>query len=342
MLKSIRNLLLILFIIVGLYVMHSLSKIMLPLVVAVMFVLLYEPLFNQLNKRKIPAWLITPFLAIATIFLLTIVVQIFVDATQSIFSDRVLLGDLLYKKIDSILKYFDNLLPVDIDATLLESARDSLMSASSVSAFAGNSFSVISAFGSSFFMFSLYFLILLFSMPGYNRYISYIAGKDGSFLDNAKHIQKTIVSYMTVKFIVSIITGVITLIVCLSFGIKYAVFWAFMTFLLNFIPTLGSIIATILPSLMAFIQFDSMLKVFVFVFILLGVQMTIGNVIEPRIMGNKLRLNTVTIIFGLVFWSFIWGIPGAFLSVPLLVIVKIFLENNESFTFISRIMGKPD
>lgn len=342
MIKSIRNLLFILFIIVVLYVMHSLSKIILPLVIAVMLVLLYEPFFNLLNKKKIPAVLITPILAVGTFIILTVVVQIFVDATQSIFADRVVLGELLYKKIVSIIDYFDDLLPFDIDASLIEDSMEKLLSASSLSAFAGNSFSIISSFGSSFFMFSLYFLILLFSMPGYNKYIDYIAGSDKKFLENARHIQKSIVSYMTVKFIVSLITGSIALVVCLIFGVKYAVFWGFMTFLLNFIPTLGSAIATILPALMAFVQFDSMFRVFLFVSILFGIQLTIGNVIEPKIQGNRLRLNTVTIIFGLVFWAFIWGIPGAFLSVPLLVIVKIFLQNNESLKFISRIMGQAD
>lgn len=342
MLKSIRNILLCLFIIVVLFVMHSLGTILLPLVVAVIFVLLYEPIFSFLNRKKIPTWLITPILAVVTILVLNIVIQIFVDVTQSIFSDRMVLGKLLYNKIISIIGYFDDILPFELDASLIESSIEYLLSASSLSAFAGNSFSVISSFGSSFFMFSLYFLILLFSMPGYEKYIVHIAGTDKKFLDNAEHIQKSIVSYMTVKFVVSLITGTISFIVCLIFGVKYAIFWAFLTFLLNFIPTVGSIIATTLPSLMAFIQFDSMVKLFVFVLILFGVQITIGNVIEPKIMGNRLRLNTVTIIFGLVFWAFVWGIPGAFLSVPLLVIIKIFLQNNESLAFISRVMGKPE
>lgn len=342
MIKSIRNLLLSMVVILVLYVMHSLSRVVLPLIVAIMVVQLYEPLFHTMHKRRIPVFLITPILAVVTIGMLIFFVQIFVDSTQAIYQDRVELGRLLYNKILSILNYFDTLLPFKLDASVLQSWIDNLLSESSLTSFAGTSISVLSTFGSSFFMFSLYFLILLFSMPGYDKYITYIAGSDKKFLINSKHIQKSIGSYMTVKFFVSMVTGTIALIVCLLFGIKYAVFWGFVTFLLNFIPTIGSIIATLLPALMAFIQFESLVKFFLFVGILLGVQMAIGQFIEPKIMGNRLRLNTVTIIFGLVFWSFIWGIPGAFLSVPLLVIIKIFLQNNESFVFISRIMGKPD
>lgn len=342
MIKSIRNILLSLLVILVLYLMHALAGILLPLAIAVIVVLLYEPLFRIMYKKRIPGILITPMLAIGTIGVLVFVIQIFVDSAQAIYQDRTNLAELLYDKILSLLNYFDGVLPFKMDATLLESWIDTLTSESTLTSFAGTSISALSSFGSSYFMFTLYFLILLFSMPGYNKYLHYIAGNDKRFLINAKHIQRSIVSYMIVKFFVSLITGSLALIVCLIFDVNYAIFWGFVTFSLNFIPTIGSIIATIMPSLMAFIQFDSPFKIVLFISILFAIQLMIGQLIEPRIMGNRLRLNTVTIIFGLVFWSFIWGIPGAFLSVPLLVMLKIFLQNNESFEFISRIMGKPE
>lgn len=250
--------------------------------------------------------------------------------------------DLLYKRILGIFTYLDSVLPVTLNKDVLEAGIDKLFSSSSLTNFAGSSFNAISSFGSSFFMFGLYFLILLFSMPGYEKYLDHVAGRDTKFRENAEHIQKSIVSYMTVKFLASLVTGIFTLVVCLLFDVKYAVFWGFATFLLNFIPTLGSIIATFLPTIMGFIQFDSILRVLVLFILLFSVQMAIGNFIEPRVQGNRLKVNTVTIIFGLVFWAFIWGIPGAFLSVPLMVIVKIFLQNNDSFHFMARVMGGPE
>lgn len=339
--KSIRNILLAFLIIVVLYVMHSLARVVLPLVIAIMFVLLYQPIFSFLHRRKIPAKIITPILAIGTIFVLYIIIQIFIDSAQSIYADRIMLGELLQTKILSIFDYFDEISPVTLDKSLLENQVQIIFSRENLQSFAGSSFSALGSFGSVFFMFSIYFLILLSSMPGYNSYITYIAGNDKNFLLNAKHIQKSVVSYMTVKFFVSLITGTIALVTCLLFNVNYAVFWGFVTFLLNFIPTIGSIIATILPSLMAFIQFESGFLILFFILILFATQLSIGQIIEPKIMGNRLQLNTVTVIFGLVFWAFIWGIAGAFLSVPLLVIVKIILQNNESFGFLCRIMGRP-
>lgn len=351
MLQSIRNLLLFIVIIAVLFVMKSLSSIMLPLVIAIMIVLMYEPLFHFLRRKKFPISLITPVLAVATIGVLFFVVQIFISSSQAIYNGRVELVERLQGKLDALSIYFDKLVePVtamfNIDmspnTSFIDEWLQSNFTAEALENIFGSSISAISSFGSSFFMFALYFLILLFSMPGYDRYMKYIAGSDQKFKKHAENIQQSIGSYMTVKVFTSLITAVITLVICLLFGIWYAPFWAFVTFSLNFIPTFGSIIATSLPALMAVIQFDSPFKIIVFILLLFAVQMTIGNFVDPKIMGNRLRLNTITIIFGLVFWSYIWGIPGAFLSVPLLVIVKIFMQNNQSLVFISRIMGQPD
>lgn len=351
MLQSIRNLLLFMTIIAVLFVMKSLSSIMLPLVIAIMIVMMYEPLFHILHKKKFPIVLITPVLAVATIGLLFVVVQIFISSSLAIYDGRNELVERLLLKVDSISLFIDNVveplttmfnMDIDTDSSFIKEWINSNFNVEALENLFGSSVAAISSFGSSFFMFALYFLILLFSMPGYDKYMNYIAGNDREFKKHADNIQKSIASYMTVKFFTSFITALLSLIICLAFGIWYAPFWAFVTFSLNFIPTFGSIIATSLPALMAVIQFDSPVKIIIFILLLFGVQMTIGNFVDPKIMGNRLRLNTITIIFGLVFWAYIWGIPGAFLSVPLLVIVKIFLQNNDSLVFVSRIMGQPD
>jgi predicted PurR-regulated permease PerM len=71
----------------------------------------------------------------------------------------------------------------------------------------------------------------------------------------------------------------------------------------------------------------------------MGMQFLIGNLLDPMIMGDRLRLNTITVIFGLLFWGFIWGVPGMLLSVPLMVIIKLILEKSETWSMIARAMG---
>ena len=147
---------------------------------------------------------------------------------------------------------------------------------------------------------------------------------------------------MGIKTILSLIVGLLTYLVCIFFGVKFAMFWGFIAFVLNFIPAVGSILGTIMPILMGVIQLDSISDIGIMSIFLFVMHFTIGNIVEPIVMGGQLRINTLTVLFGLVFWGFVWGIPGMILSVPLLVIMKIILERSPSTEMIGRLMGYPD
>ena len=106
-------------------------------------------------------------------------------------------------------------------------------------------------------------------------------------------------------------------------GVDFAPFWALLIFLLNFIPTIGSIIATIFPSLIALVQFDTLGPFFLVGGGLTGIQILIGNILEPKFTGSSLNLSPTIILLNLSLWGVIWGIPGMFLCVPFLVISMI-------------------
>jgi predicted PurR-regulated permease PerM len=101
----------------------------------------------------------------------------------------------------------------------------------------------------------------------------------------------------------------------------------------------GSILATIPPLLLGLIQLGSPAAIFGLFGLLLVVQFSFGNIIEPRLMGSSLSLNTVVVILGLVFWGYLWGIAGMVLSVPLLVLVKVILAQFEEASIVVRLMG---
>jgi predicted PurR-regulated permease PerM len=106
-------------------------------------------------------------------------------------------------------------------------------------------------------------------------------------------------------------------------GVDFASFWAVLIFLLNFIPTIGSIIATAFPSLLALVQFETAGPFFITISILTAIQFSIGSLIEPKLMGNRLNLSPLVILLSLGLWGSIWGIPGMFLCVPITVIIMI-------------------
>jgi len=130
-------------------------------------------------------------------------------------------------------------------------------------------------------------------------------------------------SYVGIKVLTSTATGLISYVVLKVVGVDFASFWAVLIFLLNFIPTIGSIIATLFPSLLTLVQFDTLGPFIVTVSVLTAVQFCIGSLIEPRLLGNRLNLSPIVILLSLGLWGSIWGIPGMFLCVPITVIIMI-------------------
>jgi len=106
-------------------------------------------------------------------------------------------------------------------------------------------------------------------------------------------------------------------------GVDFASFWAVLIFLLNFIPTIGSIIATAFPSVLTLVQFDTLGPFVITITILSAIQFCIGSLVEPKLMGNRLNLSPIVILLSLGLWGSIWGIPGMFLCVPITVILMI-------------------
>ncbi len=107
--------------------------------------------------------------------------------------------------------------------------------------------------------------------------------------------------------------------------VDLAVFWAVLRFILNFIPTIGSIIAVSFPILLSVVQFDSWLPTIILSIFLVSIQIVIGNILEPRFMGKSLNLSPLVIILSLSIWGSIWGVVGMFLCIPIMVILNIIL-----------------
>jgi AI-2 transport protein TqsA len=125
--------------------------------------------------------------------------------------------------------------------------------------------------------------------------------------------------YLLVKTGVSFVTGVLVFLVMRVFDLEFAGAMGVLTFALNFIPNVGSIVATLAITLVAYVQvYDP--SVALLVFVLTGmIQFVIGNVIDPMLMGRALRLSSFGILLSLAFWGAVWGVPGMFLSVPIMV-----------------------
>jgi AI-2 transport protein TqsA len=168
----------------------------------------------------------------------------------------------------------------------------------------------------------------------------------------SKGIRRTMEEYLSVQTALSLITTLLTYATLLALGLDNALFWAVVIFILNYIPTIGSILATILPALFAIVQTDwppwmPQDSLWAALAVFLGVsvwQFTIGNFLGPRMMGERLNLDALVVLLSLAVWGAIWGIPGMFLSAPLTVLIMIVLEQIDGARWISVILsadGKP-
>ena len=136
-------------------------------------------------------------------------------------------------------------------------------------------------------------------------------------------IESTIRRYIATKVAISTVTGLLVWAILAMFGLKLAFMFAILAFLLNFIPSIGSIIATLLPIPVAAAQFQDPLTILAVVALPGAVQMSIGNVIEPKLMGDGLKLHPVTILLSLAFWGLLWGPIGMILAVPITATIRI-------------------
>ena len=189
--------------------------------------------------------------------------------------------------------------------------------------------SAAASFAGSFGIVLIYVVFLLFEQRGFRKKLRALfpdRERREEMQSLLQRMQEQIQTYVAIKTLTSVITGVISYIILLIVGVDFAAFWGFIIFLLNYIPTVGSLVATLFPAMLALIQFPTPVEFFIVLGGIGGVQFVIGNVLEPRLMGSSLNISPLVVILSLALWGSIWGIAGMFLCVPLTVIMMIVLS----------------
>jgi len=168
-----------------------------------------------------------------------------------------------------------------------------------------------------------------------------LAGRDPRVIHQGvfAEIDSNIRRYIATKVVLSTVTGVAVWVLLALFGLELAAVFGMLAFLLNFIPNIGSIIATLLPLPVALAQFDSPLTITLVVLLPGSVQMAIGNIIEPKLLGKGLNLHPVTVLLALSFWGLIWGVVGMFLAAPLTAILRIVCLQFRALQPVGKLMG---
>jgi len=203
-----------------------------------------------------------------------------------------------------------------------------------------NSFTALLSTLSNTFVVVLILMFMLLEATGLPTKIRVATGSPDADLQRFTKAAREVQKYLGLKTAISAVTGLLIGTWVALLGLDFALTWGFLAFLLNFIPNIGSIIAAIPAVLLALVQLGLAEAVLVAAGFLV-VNVVLGNVVEPQLMGRTLGMSTLVVFLSLVFWGWLWGPVGMFLSVPLTMILKIGMENSRDLKPIAVLLDSP-
>ncbi len=304
------------------FILNFAQPFLVPLVIALLIRILIEPIIDyQIDYLHVHR-IVAVFVSLCLIIFLFIIIVPFIGASVVTFlqsaddyNNKVLI---LIDLGISELKKFN----IDIDRETIRSSLNTLPLLDWASAILSNSANFLSKL-------VLVIIMTLFLLLGKKS-----INTSPEWNDIIGHVKK----YIFTKFITSSFTGVVAGLIYWFLGLELAFIFGSLTFILNFIPVVGSIIAVLLPIPIAILQYSDMSSVLLVIFLPAIIHQIIGNVIEPKIFGDAFGLHPITIILSLIFWGMIWGIIGVLLAAPLTAIIRVTFERFESTKQIARLL----
>lgn len=319
-------------------VLKELQNIFIPLLIAYFLFFVFSPLNTLLGKYKIPLSVLVILDLLIIIFLFGGITSVIIDSFSR-FAQQLPQYEI---KLNSIVSSTALSLGMK-DPKLTNFQVSNILSDIDFGLIAGSLFSSTFSFLGTLLFVIFFFIFVVTGHQNFykalsKRYLKSKHDKEEVSIKNEENILKNtfkeitdqVQRYVLTKFLTSVLSGVTVGVILWIFGVDFVIVWAACAFLLNFIPVVGSIIAVALPVLMALVQFESVSYALLIALIIIVVQNTIGNFLEPKIFGNKLGLNPLIILLSLLLWGYIWGIVGVLLSIPLTAIIKIIISRSES------------
>ena len=321
-------------------VLKELKTILVPFFIAIIITFIFEPLYNFLKSKKVPGFAAIIIILII-IILITNVTSVFILTSINTFSAE--LPKYEYKFRELALSFINrlNLSEADIQK-LNESLRikNLLMEGSITTALTGIFSSVLGVFG-DFILIIFYVVFLLSEMGSIRERIITAFSKERAqkLSDLTSEIFSDIRKYIVGITLINLLQGFLVGFILWLFGVDFYFVWGFLSFFSHFVPNIGSLISTILPGITALLQFDNIITPIIIIILLIVVQNVIGNILEPKILGQHLDLSPLLLLFSLIFWGYVWGIVGMILSVPIMSMLKIVLSKFEGTKSIAILMS---
>ncbi len=300
------------------------QSIIIPFIIATFFWFMIRIIKKLLSKVKFisrwPIWLSTTTSAILLLSFLVLAANLISNNIQQLSNTLPVYEANITRVTNSINQHFN----IDIFSMMTEYAKDMNFGGLLSSLFSA----ITSIFGSTFtVLLYLVFMLLEEHLFPHKLKAMYPDKKQYKHINAlVNKIDQSIGNYIALKTITSLSTGFMSYFALLFIGIDAPFFWAFLIFILNFIPTIGSLIATAFPAIFAILQFGELTQGLLVLAIVGSIQMIVGNFIEPKLMGNTLNISPLVVLVTLAVWGVMWGVTGMLLSVPITVILIIIMS----------------
>ena len=334
--------------------LREIKPIAMPLVVASFLSVLSSPLLAWLVDRRIPKFVSVLVTVLSNLAVVGIMLLLVVGSLRA-FSDTLpVYQKRLEDRARSSLTWLDqkgiNTSELDwlreqpllsespTEDTEETEANPSLINLSSLVDVLSSTLRGLAALMTNTFLVFLMMVFILFEASGFPLRLQSALGWEKDDLDRMWQAKREIQHYLGIKTIVSLVTGFLIFLWVLFLGVDFPLLWGLLAFLLNYIPSLGSILASIPATMITLIEFGPG-KALMVIFGYLVVNLVLGNFVEPHLMGRQFGLSTLVVFLSLVFWGWVWGPIGMLLSVPLTMILKIMLEHTEDLSWVARLIS---
>ena len=311
------------------------SPIVVPFLLSLFIAIILSPGYNFFNKKGLPH-------GISLLIVISFLILFFVLVGKLLGSSAVEFNANLSFYEKQLTLYFHDIVEFanDFGIDIPEKDLQTVFNPKLIMGFATNILQGMSSLVTNGFVTLLTVVFMLLESDVFVKKMIYISSKS-SASTHVGTILSQIKEYMVLKALISLLTGFIIYIGLLLIGTDYPFLWAVLAFMLNFIPNIGSIIAAVPAVLLTLVGVDAMSALIVVV-LYVTVNVVIGSIIEPKVMGSGLGLSTLVVFLSLLFWGWLLGIVGMLLSIPLTIMAKITLNANKDTSWIAVLLGTGD
>ncbi len=320
--------------VVVVYGLKLAAPILAPSALALFLAVLSLPVMLFLRRRRVPGWL-----AIGTSILMNIAIfgLLLLLALSSVAQFQERLPEYA-ASLDALQILWIRALETRLGLPLAEHVDGGLVDPATIVDMAGRALGYAAQFASTTVLVFIVMSFMLAEAVVFPEKVRFLRGGETPSDDRLAKVVGEVQSYLRIKTAVSLATGLLLGTWCWFLELDFPVLLGMTAFILHFVPTVGSIIAAVPAILLSLVIYGNAPHALIVAGGYLVVNMLLGNILEPQLQGRRLRLSTLVVVLSLLFWGWVWGPLGAFLAVPLTVVVKIWLENTRDLRWVAVLL----